>query len=219
MRHLGETSARRRPNEKGRMARRVGGSLMQGGQRSSREEYASMTSEKTETPMTENVTPLAVVYQGWDIFQSDLLKVIAPLSPEQLALPEALHHWSLGRAIQHIITDRAWWFHVWMDEGSADMVALANWDGEGQPVRSPAELVAGLEATWAMIEGALARRTVADLGYVFAQPGALTEAERQIFDPTTRQEIIWHVYGHERHHGGELALGLGANHLPTLSGW
>lgn len=171
------------------------------------------------TPETERAVPLAVVYQGWEGFQRDLLRVIVPLSAEQLALPVAPHHWSLGKAIQHIITDRAWWFHVWMGEGSADLISLANWDGEGQPVRTPAELVAGLETTWAAIEGALARRTVADLSHVFAPPATLTEAERKIFGPSTRQEIIWHVYSHDRHHGGELAIGLGEHHLPTLSGW
>lgn len=171
------------------------------------------------TPVTEHSIPLAVVYQGWSGFQRELLRVIAPLSPEQLTLPVAPHHWSLGTAIQHIITDRAWWFHVWMGEGDVDMIPLANWDGEGQPARSPTELVAGLEATWAMIEDTLARRTIADLGHVFAQPPTLTEAEREIFGPITRQEIIWHVHSHDYHHGGELAVGLGGYHLPTISGW
>lgn len=170
------------------------------------------------SPMTEHAVPLAVVYRGWDGFQRQLLKAIAPLSLDQLALPVAPHHWSLGKAIQHIITDRAWWFHVWMGEGEADMVSLANWDGEGQPVRSPAELAAGLEATWSVIEGALARWTVADLGHIFAPPASLSEAERQIFGPSTRQEIIWHVHRHDVHHGGELATGMGSHHLPTIWG-
>ena len=176
-----------------------------------------MTSVKSATEQT--AVPLAIVYQGWGSFQRDLLRVITPLSAEQLELPVASRHWSLGKAIQHVITDRAWWFHVWMGEGGADLIPLANWDGEGQPVRTPVELVAGLEATWAMIEGALARRTIADLGHVFAPPDTLTEEERQMFGPNTLQEIIWHVYGHERHHGGELALSLGEYGLPTFSGW
>lgn len=171
------------------------------------------------TPATEHMVPLAVVYQGWGGLQRELLKVIAPLSPEQLALSVAPHHWSLRKAIQHIITDRSWWFHVWMGEGGSDMDALTNWDGEGQPERSPAELVAGLEATWAVIEDTLAHRTIADLAHVFAPPASLTEAEREIFGPITRQEIIWHVHAHDYHHGGELAVGLGEHHLPTLSGW
>jgi DinB family protein len=106
-----------------------------------------------------------------------------------------------------------------MGEGRPEMIPLANWDGEGQPARSAAELVAGLDATWGVIEGALARWTVADLGQVFEQPATLNEAERAIFGPITRQEAIWHVYGHDRHHGGELALGMGVHQLPTLSGW
>jgi uncharacterized damage-inducible protein DinB len=171
------------------------------------------------TPVTENTVPLTVVYRGWDGFNHELVKVIAPLSSEQLALPVAPHHWSLGHAIQHIVTDRAWWFHAWMGEGGEDMVALGNWDGEGQPVRSPAELVAALESTWAMIEHALARWTVGDLAHIFPQPDTLTERERSIFGPISRQEIIWHVHSHDLHHAGELAMGLGGYQLPTLSGW
>jgi uncharacterized damage-inducible protein DinB len=171
------------------------------------------------TPVTENTVPLTVVYRGWDGFNRELVKVIAPLSSEQLALPVAPHHWSVGHAIQHIVTDRAWWFHAWMGEGGEDMVTLGNWDGEGQPVRSPAELVAALESTGMMIEHALARWTVADLAHIFPQPDTLTEREREIFGPISRQEIIWHVHSHDLHHAGELAMGLGGYQLPTLSGW
>ncbi|MFI5272210.1 MAG: DinB family protein, partial [Ktedonobacterales bacterium] len=90
---------------------------------------------------------------------------------------------------------------------------------EGQSLHSAAELVAGLEATWGMIERALARWTVADLGHVFNPPATLTEAERQIFGPSTRQEILFHVLRHEIHHGGELAVGMGGYHLPTIWGF
>lgn len=168
---------------------------------------------------TPDALPLAVVYQGWGDFQHELVEVISPLSPEQLALPVAPHHWSIERAIRHIISDRAWWFHIWMGEGGADMVPLANWGDEGQPVRSAAELVGALQGTWAVIEGTLARQTVAHLGHVFAQPPSLTEQERKLFGPITLQEILWHELGHDRHHGGELASGLGWHNLPTLSGW
>lgn len=171
------------------------------------------------TPLTARAVPLTVVYQGWGGYQRELVNVIAPLTPEQLALPVAPHHWSIGRAIQHIVTDRAFWFHVWTGAGDADMAAFTNWDGEGQPARSPQELVAALESTWAMIEGALARWTVADLGHVFEPPATLSEQERAIFGPITLQELIWHVHSHDYHHGGELAAGMGEHGLPTISGW
>lgn len=172
----------------------------------------------TEAMTIEHALPLAVVYQGWDRFQRDLLKAVAPLSPEQLALPVAPTHWPIGMLVQHILNDRIWWFNLWMGEGSPEVAAFMHWEEEqeGRSVHSAAELVAGLEATWGMIEGPLARWTVADLGHVFDPPATLTEAERRIFGPSTRQEIIFHVLRHDMHHGGELAVGMGGYRLPTI---
>ncbi|WIG58565.1 MAG: hypothetical protein OJF49_001311 [Ktedonobacterales bacterium] len=170
--------------------------------------------------MSESALPLTAVFQGWDRFQRDLLRAVAPLSSEQLALPVASTHWPIGMLVQHILNDRIWWFNLWMGEGSPEAASFMHWEEEetGQVAHSTAELVAGLEATWGMIENALARWTVADLGHVFAPPAALTERERQIFGPSTRQEIIWHVLRHDMHHGGELAVGMGGYHLPTIWG-
>jgi hypothetical protein len=47
----------------------------------------------------------------------------------------------------------------------------------------------------------------------------LTEAERQMFGPSTRQEIIFHVLRHDFHHGGELAVGMGATTCPPSGGF
>jgi uncharacterized damage-inducible protein DinB len=185
-----------------------------------REEHATVT-DMTATPaMTEHAVPLTLVYQGWDNFQRELLKVIAPLSPEQLALPVAPTHWPIGMVVQHILNDRIWWFDLWMGEASPEVASFMHWEEEekGQSLHSAAELVAGLEATWGMIERALARWTVADLDDVFEPPAALTEAERKVFGPSTRQEIIFHVLRHDIHHGGELAVGMGGYHLPTIWG-
>ncbi|HEX6798749.1 MAG TPA: DinB family protein [Ktedonobacterales bacterium] len=167
--------------------------------------------------MTEHASPsLAAVYAGWDRFQRDLLAAVTPLSPEQWALPVAQHHWPIARLVQHIAADRAWWFYQWMGEGGAEVAGLASWDDEGQPIRAPAELMAALEASWRMIESALARWTVADLGQVFSPPASLPEAEREFWGPWTLQEIIFHVLRHDIHHGGELAVGMGGQGLPTI---
>ncbi len=170
--------------------------------------------------MSEQSTPLSSVYKGWDIFQRDLVKVVRPLTSEQLALPVAATHWPIGMLVQHILNDRLWWFHLWMGEASPDAAAYMHWEEEdrGASVHSAAELVTGLEATWSVIEGALARWTVADLGHVYAPPDSLSEQERELFGPSTRQEIIWHVLRHDMHHGGELAVGLGGHHLASIWG-
>ena len=167
--------------------------------------------------MTEPALPLATVYEGWDIFQRELLKAVAPLSPEQLALPVAPTHWPIGMLVQHILNDRIWWFHLWMDEATPEEASYMHWEeeDEGRSVHSAAELVAGLEATWNMIARTLSRCTTADLKQVFDPPA---EADHQIFGPSTRQEIIFHVLRHDIHHGGELAVGMGGYHLPTIWG-
>src|SRR6516225_11566079 len=85
------------------------------------EEHAGVT-ELTAT--NQQTVPLAAVYQGWDTFQRDLVKVIAPLSREQLALPVASTHWPIGMLVQHIINDRLWWFPLWMDEASPETAAF-----------------------------------------------------------------------------------------------
>lgn len=162
-------------------------------------------------------TTLASVYAGWDEFQRDLVRVVAPLTAEQLAMPVAQGHWAVGTHIQHIINDRIWWWNLWMGEGDAATVALMDWN-EDAPLKSAAELVAGLQATWDMVAATLARYTVADLGHIFPQPASLDERERKIFGPSSRQETIFHVMRHDFHHGGELATFLGSHNLPSIWG-
>lgn len=165
--------------------------------------------------MTERVFPLITFYQGWETYQQSLVETIAPLSSEQLALPVASHHWSIGMVLNHMIGSRVFWFQRWLGEGDPGLVP---WDEDQQSVRTPAELVAGLEDTWHLIADALARWTPADLGQIFPTPDFLSEEERQYFPPQTRQWIIWHVLEHEIHHGGELSLVLGGMGLQGVYG-
>jgi uncharacterized damage-inducible protein DinB len=158
---------------------------------------------------------LATFYKGWDVYQQHLVTAVAPLSPEQLAIQVAPHLWSIGMIATHVVATRVGWFHFWMGEGSSDLDPLASWDEDGQPSRSAAELVAGLEATWDMIGNALARWSPADLERVFEfpYPGTDDAGER----PThSRQWIVWHLLEHDLHHGGELSLALGAHGLAGL---
>ena len=171
--------------------------------------------------MTEQALPLIKFYKGWDVYQRNLVEIIAPLSREQLALPAAAHRWTTGMLVQHIVANRVWWFQVWMGEGSPELAPIAHWDPADeveQPALEAAELVAGLEATWGMIQDALSRWTAADLDQVFPPPAALREDERENFSPSTRQWIIWHVLEHEIHHGGELSVALGGYGLPGIYG-
>ncbi|GAC1388250.1 MAG: hypothetical protein NVSMB33_17850 [Ktedonobacteraceae bacterium] len=158
--------------------------------------------------MTQNqTTSLTTFYKGWDVYQQELVKAIAPLTPEQLALRAAPHLRSILDIATHIIAVRARWFHDLMGEGNEDIASIAEWDHAGAPVLSAQELVNGFEKTWQMIQNALARWTPTDLEYIFE--GTHDGEEYQL----SRQWVVWHVIEHDLHHGGELSFSLGMHGL------
>ena len=171
--------------------------------------------------MSDETLSLATFYKGWTSFQQNMVAMIAPLSREQLALPAAPHHWTIGMIAQHIVGNRVWWFQQWMGEGRSELAPIAHWDPADDaetPTLEAPELVAGLESTWQMIAAALARWTPADLGHIFSPPAIMSEAERRQFGDLSRQWILWHVLEHEILHAGELSLALGSHGLPGLYG-
>src|SRR5688500_15064627 len=159
--------------------------------------------------MTEQQLNLLSFYKGWDTYQALLIKALAPLSSEELALRGAPHLRSVGEHVAHIISGRVSNFLV-MGEAGAEIVPLETWDERAAPARSATELVSGLESTWQMIQMALTRWTPADLGDVFVD-GQGEQASR-----FTRQSIIWSTIKHDLHHGGEISLTLGAHDVEAL---
>ena len=157
--------------------------------------------------MSEKTENLTTFYQGWETYQALLIKAIAPLSAEQLALRAAPHLRSIGETLTHIIAVRVRWFHRLMGEGGEDIAPVGQRDRPGQPVRSAAELVSGLEQSLQFVQDCLSRWTPADLGYVFR--GTRYGEEYAL----SRQWVIWHVIEHDLHHGGEVSLTLGMHGL------
>src|SRR3954468_18622546 len=118
-----------------------------------------MTSTATTAPTGQDLS-LATFYGGWARYQRSLVRIIAPLTAEQLALRAAPHHWPIGLIAQHIVATRVWWYQGWMGEGAEGLTAIAQWDplyDAEQPLRTAPELVAGLETTWSLVTDALAR--------------------------------------------------------------
>src|SRR5438270_13886245 len=111
--------------------------------------------------MTTTETSLARFYQGY------LTNAIAPVTSMQLALRTAPNLRSIGILAAHILAARVVWFHAVMGEGPADLMPMRKWD-DYDPIRqNAAELVAGLEATWSLIQECLARWTAAHLDRTF----------------------------------------------------
>ncbi len=158
--------------------------------------------------MAEDKATLSVFYQGWHDYQQLLIKALAPLSSEQLALRAAPRLRSISDIVLHIIGARARWFHDLMEVGDEDFAELGRWDRKGAPTRDATELVNGLETTWRVMQEALANWTPEDLQ--FSYPGEPGEGEPEIF---TRQWVIWHLIEHDLHHGGEVSLTLGIHGL------
>lgn len=146
-------------------------------------------------------------YQGWETYQEELVRSIAPLTDERLALRAAPSLRSVWCLAAHIIGARVGWFRGTMGEGGPAEIAFDSWDADGAPPRTAAELVEGLAVTWRMIEDCLSRWAPAMLGDTFeARPGRTV----------TRGWVIWHVLEHDLHHGGELSLTLGMHGVRAM---
>ena len=96
--------------------------------------------------MLEQSSVLGTLYQGWENYQRQLTQAIAPLSEAQLALGAAPHLLPIGVLAAHIIAGRVYWIDGMLGEGNPGIAPLVHWDDPGQPARSAAELVGGLEA-------------------------------------------------------------------------
>ncbi len=153
-----------------------------------------------------NIT-LAIMTEGWQTYQSELSKALAPLSPEQLAFRAAPYLRSIGELARHMIVARAGWYHDVLHEGDDAFNALSYWDSPGSPIRSASEIVNGLALTWQVMQEALAHYTPTDLQVVFEG-----ELEGQNY-AYTRGWVVWHVIEHDLHHGGEIGYSLGMHGL------
>lgn len=153
--------------------------------------------------MTEQQSSLVTFYKGWDVYQQHLIKAIAPLSADQLALRAAPHLRSIGEIATHIIGARTRWFYNLMGEGGEDIASLTKWDRRGMPVRTAAELVEAFKTSWQLVESCLTRWKPADLEHTYTDSD---DGEPETF---TRQWVIWHLVEHDLHHGGEISLTLG----------
>ena len=157
--------------------------------------------------MTDAPALVPTIYTGWHTYQSLLTEALAGLTPDQLALSAAPGLRTIHSLVTHMIGARARWFHQLLGEGGDEFAALGDWDSAGQPARTAAELVSSLEATWAGMQGAIARWTPAEWDEVFPSGPPYPDV---IY---TRQWVIWHLIEHDLHHGGEISLTLGLHGL------
>lgn len=153
------------------------------------------------------------LYPGWEAHQNLLIQAIGGLTSEQLTLRTLPRLRSVGETCLHIIGARARWSRFELGLGDPALASLAEWDDEGAPTRTAAELVAGLQGSWAALHDALlADWTPQDLAQTVPNTSP-SPGEPDVF---TRAWIIWHLIEHDLHHGGEITEILGTFGLPGL---
>ncbi len=162
--------------------------------------------------MSGRSTSLLTVYDGWAGHQQALLSAVIGLSPENLAWRGGEHLRSAGELIGHIAIGRISWIR---DVLGIESEAVNQWMSEactethaGHRLKSGLDLDAnvlavGLEATWEMIESALSKWTVDDLGRTFHHH---YQGKEYV---VPYQWVLWRIMAHDIHHGGELAFALG----------
>ena len=160
--------------------------------------------------MAETNPTLAAFYEGWEVYQGHLLTAVKPLTADQLNLRAAPELRTVYSLLTHLIAVRVRWFHNAAGAGSPDIAPIGRWDRPGEPIKTTAELVTGLESSWLLIKEALATWTPEDLERPFTQKWRDEEYT------LTRQWIVWHVIEHDLHHGGELSFSLGMHGLPGV---
>jgi uncharacterized damage-inducible protein DinB len=146
-------------------------------------------------------------YCHWEDYQRLLVTSIAPLTDAQLRSAIASELRSIGILATHLVRTRAAWLREVLGEGNAELAAIAAWDDNAKEGPPAADLVRGLEVTFAAWKECLQRWTARDLGEIFHDGP----------DEVSRGWIIWHVIEHDLHHGGELSYSLGALGLAGLS--
>ncbi len=155
---------------------------------------------------------IAPFYKGWNEYQQHLVRVVAQLTPDQMALGAGPELRPLGMLATHIVSVRAGWFYFVLQERDERLNEIAGWEEWERPYRPAAELVKGLETTWQVIDAALNRWTIADLDDVVWD----LDDDGKPVKSYTRQWVIWHLIEHDLHHGGELSFTLGVHGLPAI---
>ena len=143
----------------------------------------------------------ARAFDSWQDYQDALKRAIAPLTSEQLKRQPIPGLHTPGEIAEHIVYGRALHLHRILGEEVAGLVPFIRWNHAGDPPRTAAEIVYGLELTWRFITGRLMRGSPA---------GELPEQEMQII------QTIWGLLDHDLPHAGELSLLLGATGLPGV---
>jgi uncharacterized damage-inducible protein DinB len=153
--------------------------------------------------MTKSQIAAERALEVWQHMQDELVRVVRLLSDAQMNMRIAPNVRTLGEQAEHIVRGRALWVHKVVDDPLRESLEpIMNWDEPDDPVRSVAEVVAGLQHTWQIWRAHIEPSTRDD-------PAPVTKQEEE------RLRTIWGMLDHDLCHAGELSLMLGVLGLET----
>jgi uncharacterized damage-inducible protein DinB len=158
-------------------------------------------------------------YHMWPQYNRRLRELAAGMSDEQLAIvpgPGLLPIWA---TLGHTAAMRVYWLCDVVGESGAETTgfwedgSVIDWADDLDRPRSADELAAGLDSSFAIVEGCLDRWTM----------DMLTEEIERSFGDTvqvhSRSSILQRMLTHDAWHAGELSQTLGINGLPQPDLW
>ena len=144
------------------------------------------------------------VFISWQDYQEALKRAVAPLTDEQLGRRLLPGHRTPGEIAEHIVFGRALHLGRTLGADAAGVASYQRWEDEGDPPRTAAEIVQGLEVTWRIIEDRLMRGSPAE---------DLNDRESEVV------RTIWGLLDHDLPHAGQLSLLLRAIGMPGVNIW
>ena len=151
--------------------------------------------------MTKATIAESRVFLSWQDYQEALKRAVAPLTNEQLGRRVLPGRRTPGEIAEHIVFGRALHLGRTLGADAAELASYQRWEDEGDPPRTAAEIVQGLELTWRIIEDRLMRGSSTD---------ALTDGESEVV------RTIWGLLDHDLPHAGQLSLLLRAIGMPGV---
>ena len=161
---------------------------------------------------------IAPFYKGWHLVNESLIKALAPLSAEQLALPVGSPTWPIWASASHLAGTRVFWLCQIFREPGAETTPFTDptgfgWEDDLTRPRSADELVGALTSTWKIVERCLATWT----------PESLDQEARRtrgtVIQIHTRQSVIMRMITHDAYHSSEISLILGSHGLAAIDPW
>jgi uncharacterized damage-inducible protein DinB len=166
--------------------------------------------------MTATIRP---AYHMWPQYNRRLRDVIAAMTDEQLAIrptPDLMPIWAV---VGHTAAVRVFWLCEVAGEPGAQTTpfwedgSTIDWADDLDHPRSADELVAGLDSTFAIVDGCLDRWTT----------DMLTDDVQLAFGGTvqihTRSSVLQRLLTHDAWHAAELSRTLGIHGLPQIDLW